>query len=280
MDIAKWLSERDEFQLNLLNFSREFWEKLLNSKVLIIGLGGVGSVVVDYLARVGVGKIGVVDNERVELKDLNKCIFYNVLDVDKNKAEVIKYKVNNINPDIEIITHNLYLDDKSITSILESYDVIVDCTNNIILRYLVNDVCYFIKKPVFINNVFGYNGEVSLIIPDSSPCYRCFFPKPPSSGFSPLYERRGVLNVTLGIIGCLQANEIIKYILGIGEGLAGFILFFDSLESEVRKIKIKRNPLCELCGKTPKIVSLNDTMKFCREMIDKVEYFSQFRKSE
>ncbi len=238
-------------------------KKLLEAKVLVIGCGGLGSPVAYYLAAAGVGTLGLVDSDKVELNNLQRQILHFTEDVGIPKVESAKNKLSRLNPDIKINTYNIRLTSQNILDIIKNYDVIVDGSDNFPTRYLVNDACVFAKKPLVHAGILRFDGQATTIIPYEGPCYRCIFPEPPPAGLVPSCQEAGILGVVAGILGLIQANEVIKLILGIGEVLVGKLLVFNALDSNFRKVKIHRNENCAVCGKNPTIKELIDYELFC-----------------
>lgn len=231
-------------------------EKLLNAKVLVAGAGGLGSPVLLYLAAAGVGTIGIADFDTVGLSNLNRQVLHFTGDVGRKKVDSAQEKLESLNPDIKIIKYPFRLDIHNIADVISEYDVVVDALDNFPARYLLSDCCYFSKKPLIEGAVVGYEGILMTIIPDQSPCYRCLYPEPPENGVLPTCNDTGVLGMTTGMIGSLQALETIKVILGIGETLSGRILTFDGLALNVRTIPWKKREHCPLCGEHPTIKDL------------------------
>lgn len=228
-------------------------EKLLSSKVLIIGTGGLGSSCAYYLAAAGIGKIGLVDFDSVELDNLQRQILHATRDIGKPKVESAKDKLNNLNPGIEIIPHKVKLSPDNILGIVKGYDFLVECSDNFLTKYLLNDTSIFTKKPLFYAAVLRFEGQAMTILPQKTACYRCLFPKPPSEDEFISPKDAGILGTVAGIIGLVQANEVLKYILNIGELLTNKLLTFDSLTTTFKKIKVKANPNCPVCGQNPTI---------------------------
>lgn len=222
--------------------------KLLNSKVLIVGTGGLGSSCAYYLAAAGIGKIGLVDFDLVELDNLQRQILHATSDIGKTKVESAKAKLSNLNPEIEIITHKVKLSSENILDIVAGYDLLVECSDNFSTKYLLNDTSILTKKPLFYAAVLRFEGQAMTIIPKKSACYRCLFPKPPSEDEFISPKDAGILGAVAGIIGLVQATEVLKYILNIGELLTDKLLTFDSLATTFKKIKVKANPKCPVCG--------------------------------
>lgn len=218
--------------------------KLEKSKVLIIGCGGLGSVNALYLAAAGVGKIGIADGDRVELSNLNRQIIHFTEDIGKRKTESAVNKLNLLNSDVEIITYPVRVDLKNISKLIREYDFIIDCTDNIPARYMINDACIKAGKPFSHAGVCRFKGQTMTVIPEKGPCYRCVFPEPPGE-----LAVNGILGTVAGLLGIIQATEAIKYIIGEGKLLAGKLLTYDALEMKFREIPIYRDRNCKTCGK-------------------------------
>lgn len=238
-------------------------KKLLNAKVLVIGCGGLGSPCVYYLAGAGIGKIGLVDSDKVELNNLQRQIVHFMKDIGKQKTESAKEKLESINPDVEITTYPIRLTSGNIMDVIKEYDIIVDGSDNFPTRYLVNDACVMSNKPFSHAGILRFDGQATTIIPGQGPCYRCLFPEPPPPGMVPSCQEAGILGVVAGILGMVQATEVLKYILGKGELLIGKLLVFNTLEMSFRKLNIQRNFSCQVCGDNPTITELIDYEQFC-----------------
>jgi len=228
-------------------------EKLLNSKVLIVGTGGLGSSCAYYLAAAGIGKIGLVDFDSVELDNLQRQILHATRDIGKLKVESAKNKLNNLNPKIEIISHKVKLSSENILDIVKDYDLLVECSDNFLTKYLLNDTSVLTGKPLFYAAVSRFEGQAITILPKKTACYRCLFPKLPSEDEFISSKDAGILGAVAGIIGLIQANEVLKYVLNIGELLTNKLLTFDSLTTTLKKIKAQPNSNCPVCGKNPTI---------------------------
>ncbi|MCM8819444.1 MAG: molybdopterin-synthase adenylyltransferase MoeB [Candidatus Omnitrophica bacterium] len=256
--------ERYSRQIILPNIGGKGQEKLFAAKVLIIGAGGLGSPVALYLASAGVGTIGIVDSDKVELNNLQRQIIHSTKDVGRPKVESAKDRLCQINPDVNIVTYNIRLTSENILDIIKDYDMVVDGSDNFPTRYLVNDACILASKPLSHGAIFRFDGQAMTILPNQSACYRCLFPEPPPPGLVPSCQEAGILGAVAGIIGVIQANEVLKYILGIGELLTGKLLVFNALESNFRIVKVPKNKDCPVCGETPVIKKLIDYEEFCR----------------
>ena len=256
--------ERYSRQIILPDVGGKGQEKLLKGSVLIIGAGGLGSPAALYLACAGVGKIGIVDSDKVELNNLQRQILHSTDDVGQPKVESAKESLNNINGDVEVIPYHTRITSKNILDIIKGYDIIVDGSDNFPTRYLVNDACVISKKPLSHGGIFRFDGQAITILPGESACYRCLFHEPPPPGLVPSCQEAGILGAVAGIIGLIQANEALKYILGIGKLLTGSLLVFNALDSSFRKVKVPMNPDCPVCGKNSTITELIDYEEFCQ----------------
>jgi len=239
-------------------------KKLLQSKVFLIGAGVIGSPAGYYLAAAGIGKLGIADGDVLELSNLQRQIAHTTKNVGRHKAESAKETFLALNPDIEVTTYQERLTSENILDIIKDYDIVVDGSDNFPTRYLANDACVLLKKPLSSGAVFRFDGQATTIIPGEGPCYRCLFESPPPSNLVPSCEQAGVLGVLPGLIGLIQATEVIKYLLGIGELLKGYLLIFNALDMTFRKVKVPRNPKCPICGENPSITKLIDYEEFCQ----------------
>lgn len=238
-------------------------KKILNAKVLVIGCGGLGSPCAYYLAGAGVGEIGLVDSDIVELNNLQRQILHSKNDVGKPKVDSAEEKLLSLNPDIQITPYHLRLTSENILDIIKDYDIIVDGSDNFPTRYLVNDACVISDKPFSHAGILRFEGQAITIIPHQGPCYRCLFPEPPPPGVVPSCQEAGILGAVAGMLGMIQAAEVLKYILGIDELLVGKLLVFNALEMSFRKLSIQRNNSCPVCGDKPTITELIDYEQFC-----------------
>jgi sulfur-carrier protein adenylyltransferase/sulfurtransferase len=237
--------------------------KLKAAKVLCIGAGGLGSPVAMYLAAAGVGTIGLVDFDVVDYSNLQRQILHSTPDVGKPKLQSAKEKLNALNPEIEIRTHEVTLSSQNALQLFEPYDVIVDGTDNFPTRYLVNDACVLLGKPNAYGSIFRFEGQASVFATKEGPCYRCLYPEPPPPGLVPSCAEGGVLGVLPGMIGIIQATETVKLIMGIGEPLIGRFLIYDALRMKVRELKLRKDPDCPVCGTHPTVTKLIDYEQFC-----------------
>jgi molybdopterin/thiamine biosynthesis adenylyltransferase len=233
-------------------------EKISGAKVFIVGAGGLGSPVGYYLTAAGVGKIAVIDNDNVELSNLQRQIAHSVKTLGKPKAESAKMTFESLNPNVNIIPIKQRLTKHNISDLIRDYDIVVDCSDNFPTRFLVNDACVMARKSLVTGAIFKFEGQVTVVIPGDGPCYRCLFEEPPPSGAFPLPQEVGLLGVIPGVIGTLQAAEVLKLIIGTGEILKGELLIYDALKSSFRKVKIPKNPNCPTCSDHPTITELID----------------------
>jgi adenylyltransferase/sulfurtransferase len=239
-------------------------KKLLGAKVLVIGAGGLGSPAAMYLAAAGVGTVGLLDFDRVDLTNLQRQLLHDTSDVGRPKVESGKERLADLNPDVEVVTHDVALTSENAFEILEAYDVIVDGTDNFPVRYLVNDATQMLGKPLVYGSIYQFEGQATVFLPgQETPCYRCLFPEPPPPGAVPSCAEAGVFGVLPGIIGSIQAVEAIKLVTGVGETLEGRLLLFDALEMDFRSVKLRWDPDCPVCGKHPTVTELIDYDAFC-----------------
>jgi molybdopterin/thiamine biosynthesis adenylyltransferase len=233
-------------------------EKLLAGKVLLIGAGGLGSPAALYLAAAGVGKIGVIDADRVDLTNLQRQVIHFTADLNRPKVESAAAKMAEINPDVNVRTYNNRLTAANALDILADYDFVIDGTDNFAAKFLVADACHFAAKPYSHAGILRLSGQTMTVKPGESACYRCVFGRPPPSGAVPSCAQAGVLGVLAGVIGTLQATEALKFLLEQGRLLTDRLLTYNALEVDFRKVNLKRNPDCMLCGNEPSITELGD----------------------
>jgi adenylyltransferase/sulfurtransferase len=236
--------------------------KLLSSKVLLIGAGGLGSPAALYLAAAGVGTLGIVDFDVVDLSNLQRQILHHVHDVGRPKVQSAVETIGDLNPDVKVIPYNEPLDSANARQIFAEYDVIVNGCDNFPTRYLANDACVFLNKPMVDGSIFKFEGQVTVFVPGRG-CYRCLYPSPPPPGLVPSCSEAGVFGVLCGVIASIQGIEAIKLLLGLGEPLVGRLLFLDALGMEFRQVKIRRDADCPVCGDHPTITDLIDYHEFC-----------------
>src|SRR5213596_1764197 len=238
--------------------------RLKAARVLCIGAGGLGSPAALYLAAAGVGTIGIVDFDDVDLSNLQRQILHGTKDVGRDKLESARDRLRDINPEIEIELHQCRFSSENAPQIVSDYDIVVDGSDNFATRYLSNDVCVFEQKPNVYGSVFRFEGQCTVFAPHlGGPCYRCMFPEPPPPGMVPSCAEGGVLGVLPGIIGVMQAIEAIKMLIGIGEPLIGRLVNFDALKLRFREFRLRRDPSCPVCGEHPTITELIDYEQFC-----------------
>ena len=239
-------------------------KKICSTSVVCIGAGGLGSPIAMYLAAAGIGKIGIVDFDVVDFSNLQRQIIHGTGDVGRPKIESARDTIRRINPNVEVVLHNASLTSENALEILGQYDIVVDGTDNFPTRYLTNDACVLLKKPNVYGSIFRFDGQASVFAPHlNGPCYRCLYPEPPPPGMVPSCAEGGVLGVLPGIIGCIQATEILKLALGKGSSLIGRLLLFEALEMKFREVRLRRDPQCPLCGENPTITKLIDYQQFC-----------------
>ncbi len=237
--------------------------KLLDSKVLCLGAGGLGSPSSLYLAAAGVGTIGMVDDDVVDESNLQRQVIHNVDRLGMPKVESAKLTLQGLNPDVSVVPHQVRLTSENVMEILGAYDLVVDGADNFPTRYLVNDAALKLGKPVIHASIFRFEGQVTTFLPDEGPCYRCLYPEPPPPGMAPSCQEAGVLGVLPGMIGTLQANEALKILLGVGKTLSGRLLVLDALGTRVREMKLRKDPGCPVCHKAPEDIELVDYEAFC-----------------
>ncbi|WP_407635525.1 molybdopterin-synthase adenylyltransferase MoeB [Marinobacter gelidimuriae] len=238
-------------------------KRLKAAKVLIIGAGGLGSPLGFYLAAAGVGRLGIVDDDVVEVSNLHRQILFTNNDVGRPKAEVARERLKALNPDIEVNAYPLRLTSENAGELIGDYDIVVDGTDNFATRYLVNDACVLANKPNVYGSIARFEGQVSVFWAEHGPCYRCLYPEPPPPGLIPSCAEGGVLGVLPGVIGVLQAVETIKLILSAGQSLVGHILLFDAMTMDWKKLHTRKDPHCALCGEQASITVLQDYEAFC-----------------
>jgi adenylyltransferase/sulfurtransferase len=241
-------------------------KRLKNAKVLVIGAGGLGSPALLYLAAAGVGTLGIVEFDEVDESNLQRQVIHGQSDVGRPKAESAKDSIAEINPLVQVVVHNERLDNDNVMEIFRGYDLIVDGTDNFATRYMVNDAAYFLGIPYVWGSIYRFDGQASVFAPtlvDDAPCYRCLYPEPPPPGMVPSCAEGGVLGVLCASIGSIQVNEAIKLLTGIGDPLVGKLMIYDALEMEYRKLRVRKDPNCALCGEHPTVTELIDYETFC-----------------
>jgi len=240
-------------QLILKEVGHKGQEKLLNSKVLVAGTGGLGSPAIYYLAAVGIGTLGIVDFDTVGMSNLQRQILHFTDDLGKKKVDSAEEKLRRLNPGVNIIKYPVKLNADNLEEIVRQYDLVIDAVDNFPTRYLITDCCYLMNKPLVEGAVLGFEGILTTIIPGQSPCYRCLYPVPPKERAIPARNENGIIGMVAGTIGSMQALEAVKVILGIGRTLSGRLLTFDGLNADFRIIDLKRRSNCSLCGERPVI---------------------------
>ncbi|MDT4941829.1 MAG: sulfur-carrier protein adenylyltransferase/sulfurtransferase [Pseudonocardiales bacterium] len=238
-------------------------KRLKNAKVLCIGAGGLGSPALMYLAAAGVGTLGIVEFDVVDESNLQRQIIHGQSDIGRSKAESARDSVREINPLIQVNVHEVRLDSSNVLELFSQYDLIVDGTDNFATRYLVNDACVLLGKPYVWGSIYRFDGQASVFWAEHGPCYRCLYPEPPPPGMVPSCAEGGVLGVLCASIGSIQATEAIKVLAGVGEPLLGSLMVYDALEMTYRKIKVRKDPNCAVCGEHPTVTELIDYEAFC-----------------
>ncbi len=241
-------------------------KRLKNAKVLVIGAGGLGSPALLYLAAAGVGTIGIAEFDEVDESNLQRQIIHGQSDIGKPKGLSAKESIAEANPLVHVVLHEERLDNDNVMGVFEGYDLIVDGTDNFATRYMVNDAAFFLRIPYVWGSIYRFDGQASVFAPslgEDLPCYRCLYPEPPPPGMVPSCAEGGVLGVLCASIGAIQVNEAIKLLTGIGEPIAGRLMIYDALEMEYRKLKVRKDPACALCGENPTVTGLIDYDAFC-----------------
>lgn len=263
MEFTEEQIERYSRQIILPEVGGAGQKKLLEAKVLIIGCGGLGSPAAYYLAAAGVGHIGLVDSDKVELNNLQRQILHFTADVGLPKVKSAKEKLQALNPDTQITTYELRITSENILDLIRDYDIVIDGSDNFPTRYLVNDACFFLNKPLSSGAILKFDGQAITILPKKGPCYRCLYPEPPEPGLIPSCQEAGILGAVAGIIGLIQTNEVLKLILGIGNLLLGKLFIFNALRMDISLLSIQRNRNCPLCGENPTVKKPIDYEEFC-----------------
>jgi len=238
-------------------------KRLKNSRVLIIGAGGLGSPALLYLAAAGVGTLGIVDFDTVDESNLQRQVIHGQSDIGKSKAQSARDSIHEINPLINVVLHEERLENDNVFEIFNQYDLILDGTDNFATRYLVNDAAVLLNKPYIWGSIYRFDGQASVFWAENGPCYRCLYPEPPPPGMVPSCAEGGVLGVLCAAIGSIQATEAVKLLMGIGDPLVGRLMIYDALEMTYREVKIRKDPECPICGKNPTITELIDYESFC-----------------
>ena len=251
--------------LSLPEVGLEGQKKICSASVLCIGAGGLGSPIAMYLAAAGIGKLGIVDFDSVDLSNLQRQILHGTADVGRPKTQSAAETLHRLNPHVEVVLHDTRLTSENALDIIRPYDIVVDGTDNFPTRYLTNDACVLLRKPNVYGSIFRFEGQASVFAPHlGGPCYRCLYPEPPPPGAVPSCAEGGVLGVLPGIIGLIQATEILKLILGKGTSLLNRLLLFNALDMQFRELKLRRDPQCPLCGEHPTITQLIDYQTLLR----------------
>lgn len=267
-----WVQDRQFTAEQLTRYSRHFLlpevgeagqAKLLDARVLLVGAGGLGSPAAYYLAAAGVGTLGIVDHDVVDLSNLQRQILHANDRIGMPKVESARQTLTALNPDVTVVGHRERLSSENIMRLIADYDIIVDGCDNFPTRYLINDACVMAGKPNVHGSIFQFEGQATVFYPGKGPCYRCLFPEPPPPGAAPSCQEAGVLGVLPGLVGCVQALEAIKLILDAGRPLIGRMVYFDTLSMEPRIHKLRRDPHCPVCGPHPTVTSLIDYEEFC-----------------
>ncbi|HEU5038803.1 MAG TPA: adenylyltransferase/sulfurtransferase MoeZ [Nocardioides sp.] len=246
-------------------------KRLKNAKVLVIGAGGLGSPALLYLAAAGVGTLGIAEFDEVDESNLQRQVIHGQSDIGKSKAQSAKESINETNPYVKVVLHEGRLDNDNVMDVFRGYDLIVDGTDNFATRYMVNDAAYFLGIPYVWGSIYRFDGQASVFAPtlaDDAPCYRCLYPEPPPPGMVPSCAEGGVLGVLCASVGSIQVNEAIKLLAGIGDPLVGKLMIYDALEMEYRKLRVRKDPSCALCGDNPTVTGLIDYETFCGAVSD------------
>lgn len=258
MDLTPEQLQRYSRQILLSGVGVNGQKKLLESSVLCIGTGGLGSAALNYLAAAGVGRVGIFDADTVELSNLHRQIIHTTKDVGRPKVESARDRIQALNPDIQVDVYPERLTYENAAELVAQYDAVVDGCDNFSTRFLTNDACFFARKPLFFGTVLRFLGQATVFLPGqkNEPCYRCLFPDPPPDGLVPRTDEVGVLGALAGLIGTIQATECIKYLIGLGTILNGRLLVYEALGMTFRSVDVQKNHKCRLCGDEPEITSL------------------------
>jgi sulfur-carrier protein adenylyltransferase/sulfurtransferase len=236
--------------------------KLLNAKVLLLGAGGLGAPTALYLAAAGIGTLGLVDDDVVDASNLQRQVIHNTERIGESKTSSARVTIEALNPDVNVVEHNMRLDASNILDVIRDYDVIVDGADNFPTRYLLNDASVRLRKPVVSASILSFDGQISTFVPFEGPCYRCLYPTPPPAELAPSCSANGVLGVMAGTMGTLQANEVIKLVLGAGDPLVGRLLLYEALGTRFTELKVRRDPKCPICGENAPEVPESEMGKF------------------
>ena len=238
--------------------------KLAAARVLCLGAGGLGSPAAIYLAAAGIGRLGIADGDLVDISNLHRQVLHATPDIGRPKVDSARETLTAINPEVDVTTYHTRVTSDNIAELIADYDAVLDCTDNFATRFLVNDACYFAGKPLFHGGIFRCAGQATTLMPrHDAPCYRCLYPEPPPADQVPTCQQAGVLGMAAGVIGTIQATEVMKYVLGIGSLLVGRLLVYDALELSFRTLHYRKNPDCALCGAHPTITHLTAYAENC-----------------
>ena len=261
--LSKEETERYARHLMLPEVGMAGQKRLKNASILLIGSGGLGSPLAMYLAAAGIGKLGIVDQDKVDHSNLQRQIIHGTEDVGRPKIDSARESIHAINPHVEVETYSTFIKSHNALELIAPYDLVIDGTDNFATRYCVNDACVLLGKPNVYGSIFRFEGQASLFWAKEGPCYRCLYPEPPPPGSVPSCAEGGVLGVLPGIVGLIQATEAIKLIVGEGEPLIGRLLLFNALEMRFKELKLRKDPACPICGTNPSITELIDYDEFC-----------------
>jgi len=257
-DLTKEQTQRYARQIVLPGFGEEGQKKLLETGVLIIGAGGLGSPCALYLAAAGIGTIGIVDADKVGLENMQRQILHSMDNIGKSKVESAGQRISSVNTDIKVVTYNGRFNSQNALDIIKDYTMVIDCSDNFPTRYLINDACVLSNKPFCHAGVLRFEGQAMTILPGESACFRCLFPEPPDIKAMPSPAEAGILGAVAGLIGTVQATEVLKYILDTGDLLTGRLLVYDARRMNFRHVTVPRDPECRVCGENPGITTLLD----------------------
>ena len=264
MNLTELQIERYSRHIILKDVGPEGQEKIMNGKVLIIGAGGLGSPVALYLAAAGVGTLGIIDGDAVDMTNLQRQVIHFTPDLGKMKVLSAKEKIQQLNPDVNVITYDYLITDQNISEIINDYDFIIDGVDNFPTKFLINDACVLANKPFSHGGILRFEGQTMTSIPGETACYRCVFHAPPPANAVPSCSQAGVLGSIAGILGTIQATEALKFLTGIGDLLTNRLLVFDALKMEFRNVSFNKNPNCPVCGTQPGITFLHqEEMPVC-----------------
>jgi sulfur-carrier protein adenylyltransferase/sulfurtransferase len=263
VDLSQEEVSRYSRHLMIPDVGLEGQRKLKAASVLVVGTGGLGSPVLLYLAAAGVGRIGIVDYDVVDVSNLQRQVIHSTLTLGQLKVESARQRMVELNPLVQVDVYNQLFTSANAMQIVQNYDVVVDASDNFPTRYLVNDVCVLAGKPDVYGSIFRFEGQVSVFDGRQGPCYRCLFPEPPPPGLVPTCAEGGVFGVLPGTIGSIQATEVIKLVTGAGTPLVGKLILYDALDVSFQTVKLRKNPHCKICGSEPEVTHLIDYEEFC-----------------